>query len=121
MKVMMVFREGPDAFAERADPDRADAYWAAWMAYVKAVRESGLVVEGAGLQGPETATQLRIRDGAREVQDGPYADAVEQLGGYFVLEAPDKETALAWAAKSPAASYGSVELRPVLPPPGSEA
>jgi len=73
-------------------------------------------VSGAGLQPPRTATTLRIRDGQRHVQDGPYADSKEQLGGFFVINVPDLDTALAWAARSPAASSGAVEVRPVLPP-----
>jgi len=57
-----------------------------------------------------------VRGGEREVQDGPFADLKEQIGGYFVIEAADLDAAIAWAEQSPAARYGSVEIRPVLPP-----
>jgi hypothetical protein len=57
-----------------------------------------------------------VRNGERIVQDGPYADTKEQLAGFFVMDLPDLDAALAWAARSPAASAGSVEVRPVLPP-----
>lgn len=117
MKYAMLFRETPEELARRADPKQSDAYWGAWTAYVKAINEAGLVQNGAGLQGPDTATQLTIRGGARQVQDGPYPDVREQLGGFLVIDAPSLEVALDWAAKAPCASAGSVELRPLLSPP----
>ena len=75
-----------------------------------------VIVKGDGLQGPNTATTVRIRDGKRIVQDGPFADTKEQLGGYFVIEVPDLDAALEWAARAPSAACASVEVRPVLPP-----
>jgi hypothetical protein len=78
--------------------------------------QAGVIVNGDGLQGPHTATTVRIRDGKRLVQDGPFADAKEQLGGYFVIEVPDLDTALEWAARAPSAATASVEVRPVMPP-----
>ncbi|MEM9384848.1 MAG: YciI family protein [Pseudomonadota bacterium] len=117
MQYMLMFTEDKDAFAKREDPARADAYWGAWQDYVQTLRESGVVVNGDGLMPPHTATTVRVRDGKRVVQDGPFADSKEQLGGYFVIEVTDLDAALTWAACSPAATYGSVEVRPVLPPP----
>jgi hypothetical protein len=67
------------------------------------------------------ATTVRIRDGRRQVEDGPFADTKEQLGGYFVIEVPDLDTALDWAAKAPSALTASVEVRPVLPMPAPPA
>lgn len=75
-----------------------------------------MIVKGDGLHGPHAATTLRIRDGKRTVEDGPFADTKEQPGGYFVIEAPDLDAALEWAAKAPSALTTSVEERPVLPP-----
>lgn len=119
MQYMMINTETTEAFAARQDPSRAEAYWGAWMAFIGAMREAGIIVNGDGLQGPETATTLRIRDGKTEVQDGPFADTKESLGGYFVIEVPDLDTALAWAARSPAATNGSVEIRPVMMGPSA--
>lgn len=113
-KYMMIFRETPEEYGKRSDPERSEAYWAGWMAYVKAMNEAGLVESGAGLQSPETAAVVRISEDGRNVQDGPYADAKEQLGGYFVLKSDDLDEVLAWAARAPCASAGSVEVRPVL-------
>ncbi len=116
MQYMLIFGETAQNFTDRDDPAKSGDYWGAWTAYVGALYQSGMVVSGAALQAPRTATTVRVRDGARHVQDGPFADTKEQLAGFFVIEAPDLDTALGWAARSPAASYASVEVRPVLPP-----
>jgi hypothetical protein len=113
MKYMLVFAETAEDLAKREGAEAA-AYWAGWSAYVQAVNQAGIVVSGAGLMPPAMATTVRIRDGKRHVQDGPYSDAKEQLGGFYVIDVPDLDTALDWAAKCPAASYASVEVRPVL-------
>ncbi len=117
MRYMLIFTEDQTAFDIRNDPEKAGPYWGAWTAYAGAVHQAGIVVSGEGLQPPHAATQIRIRDGKRHVQDGPFADAKEHVGGFFVIDVPDLDTALDWAAKSPAASYGTVEVRPTLPPP----
>jgi len=77
---------------------------------------AGVMVKGDGLQSPMLATTVRVIDGKRQVQDGPFADSKEQLGGYFIIEVPDLDTALDWAARAPSAVSASVEVRPVLPP-----
>lgn len=114
MQFVMFIHEAASDLALRTDPDRADAYCGGWTAYSRTLAGAGVMVGGNGLQPPETATVLRLRDGRREVQDGPFADTKEQLGGYFVLETPDLDAALEWAARYPAAANGSLELRPVL-------
>jgi hypothetical protein len=75
-----------------------------------------VVQSGNGLQPPHTSTTVRVRDGKRQVQDGPFADTREHLGGYFVIEVPSLDEALEWAARAPCAVSGSTEVRPVLPP-----
>ena len=89
MEYMMAIHEGPDAWAARQDFSRREEYWASWMAYIQAIRQAGIVKAGNGLEPPETGTTVRLRDGRRQVQDGPFADTKEQLGGFFVLEVPD--------------------------------
>ena len=119
MEYMLIFTESATEFALREDTEKSPAYWAAWSAYAGSVAQSGVMVSGAGLQPPATATTLRIRDGKREVHDGPYAEAKEMLGGFFVINVPDLDAALEWAARSPSASYASVEVRPTLLPPSA--
>lgn len=116
MQYMLIFQEPLAEFAKAGDPKTAPAYFAAWGAYIGALQGAGVVVNGHGLQPPQMGTTLRMRDGKRVVQDGPYADTKEHLGGYFVIEAASLDIALDWAAQSPAALAGSVEVRPVLPP-----
>ena len=116
MQYMLIFAEPEAEFAKRTDPAMAESYWGAWGAYIGALRAAGVIVNGDGLLAPHTATTVRVRDGKREVQDGPFADMKEQLGGYFVLEVADLDAALTWAAQSRAALVGSVEVRPVMPP-----
>jgi hypothetical protein len=115
MDYMLMFYQASDDFAMRADPARSAAYSAGWMAYVQAVYAAGIVKSGDGLQPPQAATTLRLVDGKRRVQDGPFAESKEQLGGFFVIDVADLDTALAWAARAPCAATGGVEVRPTLP------
>lgn len=95
-----------------AEPEN-DPNGPAWGAYIRSLVEAGVMVGGNALRPAQTATTVRIRDGQRQLHDGPYADTKEQLGGYFLIEAPDLDKALEWAARNPAASLGAVEVRPV--------
>lgn len=115
VRYTVLIHESKADFEARTDEAKKGAYWAAFGAYVEALNSSGVFVSGAGLLPPDTSTIVRLRDGKREVQDGPYADTKEGLGGFFVIEAPDLDAALNWAARCPAAATGSVEVRPNLP------
>lgn len=117
MKYAIIIYENPSDFAARTDPAAAGEYWGAYTAYNQVLTEAGVMGGGAGLQPPATATTLRLRDGKRHVQDGPFADTKEQLGGFYLIDAPDLDAALSWAAKCPGASAGGVEVRPVLTMP----
>ena len=117
MQYMLLFNEKADELGKRADPEQANAYWGGWSAYMGAIAQSGAMISGNGLQPPETGTTLRIEHGTRHVADGPFADTKEMLGGYVILDVADLDAALEWAARAPCASAGSVEVRPVLPPP----
>jgi hypothetical protein len=116
MQYMLLLNEPESEFAKRNHPEHAAAYWGGWNAFIGAMAQAGVIVKGDGLLGPQSATTLRVRDGQRLVQDGPFADTKEQLGGYFVIEVPDLDAALDWAAKAPSALSASVEVRPVMPP-----
>lgn len=110
--MIMNYVPGTD-FADSGAPS-AGSDGPAWGAYTKALIDAGVMRGGNALKGAVTATVVRIRDGKREVHDGPYIDSREQLGGYFVIEAADLDEALQWAARNPAASSGAVEVRPIL-------
>jgi hypothetical protein len=117
MQFMLIMNETAEDFAQRNDPERGQTYWGAWNAFIGAMSQAGVIMKGDGLLGPHAATTLRLRDGKRVVEDGPFADTKEQLGGYFVIEVPDLDTALDWAAQAPSARTASGEVRPVLPMP----
>ena len=85
---------------------------AAYMAYTEALKTAGVYKGSQRLQETSAATTVRIADCKTQVLDGPYADSKEQLGGYFVVDVPDLDVALSWAARCPGASHGIIEVRP---------
>jgi hypothetical protein len=115
MKYTILIYESETDFASRTDERRKGPYWGAYRAYTQALREAGIMVGGAPLQPGSLGTTVRQRDGKRQVQDGPYADTKEQLGGFYEIDVADLDTALDWAARCPAAATGAVEVRPNLP------
>ena len=114
MQFMLIHRETAADLAQRKDPATAPVYWGAWNAYIGALGQAGVIVSGNGLQDPATATHVQLRNGKRVIHDGPYADTKEHLGGYFIIEVPSLDDALEWAARSPNASTGTTEVRPVM-------
>jgi len=85
----------------------------AYKAYMKAMEEAGVLKSSRGLKPSSQATTVRVVDGKTQALDGPYADSKEQLGGFHIIEAPDLDVALSWAARSPTALHGIVEVRPL--------
>lgn len=84
-------------------PEQMEQSLAVFGAYIQSLKDAGVFVDTDWLQPSPTATTISLRTGERQVQDGPYADTKEQLGGYFVVEVPDLDAALAWAEKCPSA------------------
>jgi hypothetical protein len=109
MKFLLLLHVPP---AFREDPQRAPME--AWHAYTAQLREAGALLGYDALQGTETATTVRERDGETVVTDGPFAETKEILGGYYLIDVPDLDAALEWAARVPNATYGSVEVRPLM-------
>lgn len=114
MQYVLLIYEKQDDFERRSGAGQPE-YVGAWRTYHKALIDAGVFVTGNPLAAPETGTTVRQRSGKRQIQDGPYAETKEQLGGYTVLELPSLDVALEWAARCPAASYGAVEVRPLDP------
>ncbi|HVJ34555.1 MAG TPA: YciI family protein [Terriglobia bacterium] len=108
---LLVYRSAAE-FARRADPSERAAFWETWASYFDALRAAGVLVGGAGLQEPARAVTLRLRNGRRLVEDGPYAETKEQLGGVIVIDVPDIADAVAWMWRCPGVLTGEVELRP---------
>jgi hypothetical protein len=94
--------------------DKEKHHWlGAYLAYTEAMTKSGVLKSGTGLQPTSTATTVRTVNGKTQVLDGPYADSKEQLGGFHIIDVPDLDAALSWAARCPTALHGVVEVRPL--------
>jgi hypothetical protein len=103
----------PEMSAEELGPEVLAEGMRAFDVYAKALDEAG-VLRSAEVLHPSTATTtVRVREGRPVIQDGPFADTREQLGGSFVIEVDDLDAAIAWAAKAPSVEWGAVEVRPV--------
>jgi len=89
--------------------EEARHFYAAYQAYTAALREAGAYVSNRGLKPTDAATTVR----SSGVLDGPFAETKEQFGGFYLIDVPDLDAALAWARRHPAAAYGAVEVRPV--------
>lgn len=114
--LLMLFAEEKVGLA--MPPERMAGFMEQMFAYQEALAKAGAFVETAPLMPTSDACVVRVRDGATSVQDGPYAETREQLGGYYIIEAEDMDSARLWAARCPAASWGSIEVRPIreMPP-----
>jgi len=88
---------------------------AAYGAYNEALKKAKVHVAGERLRPVATASTVRVVDGKTKVQDGPYAETKEQLGGFYIIDVPDLDAALNWAAKCPGAQHGIVEVRAIWP------
>jgi hypothetical protein len=95
----------------RLTPEEQARGMAAYQAYNQTLSAAGALVS-TGRLGPSSASmQIRTVGGKVVVLDGPYAETKEQVGGYYLIEAPDRAAALAWAEQCPAAGHGTVEVR----------
>src|SRR5215211_4397530 len=105
----------PDSSAsDERSPEETQQAMKAWDEYTNAVTEAGAFLGGEGLQGPDTATTVRLEgSGEPIVSDGPFAETKEQLGGYYLLDCQDLDDALEWAKRIPMPG-GTVEVRPVM-------
>lgn len=85
-----------------------------WNAYTQWMIDTGIYRAGEPLAPSSDATTVRVQDGRRLTTDGPFAETKEVLGGYYVVDCPDLDAALEAAARCPGATYGSIEVRPLL-------
>ena len=109
--LLLIYSEEPTAPPAQED---IDASMAEWYAYDKAIKDSGVHQAGEALQPSQSATTVQLKGDERVVTDGPFAETREVLGGFYLIDVPDLDTALDWAARCPGAKYGSMEVRPVM-------
>jgi hypothetical protein len=113
MKYMLTLYAAPGAEPAPGTPE-FDAMMGEYMSLGQGIPGMASFLAGEGLQPVETATTLRKRGGKVETMDGPFAETREHLGGFYLIESPNLDAALRFAAEIPAARYGSVEVRPVM-------
>src|SRR3954451_13780865 len=111
--MLMIY--GNEAAMQAAPPGRVTQMLGAYQAYTEALIAAGARVAGERLRPTSTATTVRVVDGKSQVLNGPYAESKEQLGGFYIIDVPDLDAALAWAARCPGASTGTMEVRPIWP------
>jgi hypothetical protein len=109
--LLMIYRD--EASMLSASKEKVGQTMAAYTAYTEAMKKAGVYIGGNRLQPTATATTVRSPEGKTSVLDGPYAETKEQLGGYYLIDAPDLDAALSWAARCPGAGQGAIEVRPV--------
>jgi hypothetical protein len=111
--ILLIYRDEAAMFS--ASNSEAEQMTASYMAYAEAMKKAGVIRGGERLRPVTDATTVRVDGGKTSVLNGPYADTKEQLAGYFMIDVPDLDAALAWAARCPGASQGAMEVRPLWP------
>jgi hypothetical protein len=112
MKYMLLIY-GDEAALQTASQETVGQIIAAYGAYTEAMKKAGVHVGSNRLRPTDSGTTVRVANGKTHVLDGPYAETKEQLGGYYMIEVPDLDAALSWAARCPGASHGTIEVRPL--------
>jgi hypothetical protein len=122
MKYALLAYRAPDATAPgtlandsptEVNRHAGDGVFDDWVAYTRAVKSAGVLVAAEQLQAVDTATSVRLRSGERLLTDGPFIETKEHLLGFYLVEVPNLDAAIDWAARMPAVRYGTVEVRPV--------
>jgi hypothetical protein len=111
--LLMIYNN--EAGMQAAPKEAVSQMSAAYAAYSEAMGKAGVVLGGNRLRPSSEATTVRVKGGKTEVLDGPYADTKEQLGGYYLIDVPDLDAALSWAARCPTAANGTIEVRAIWP------
>ena len=104
---------GNEAAAQSASKADNERMHAAYGAYTEALKKAGVMVGGDRLHPSGSAATVRVAGGKTSVLNGPYAETREQLAGYYIVDVPDLDAAIAWAARCPGASTGAMEVRPI--------
>ena len=106
--LLMYQPAGPEPSADEIREE-----WPKWAKFEEEIKGAEVYLDNNGLARTDSATTVRVRDGERQVTDGPFAETKEYLAGYFLIDVDDLDAALDWAARIPSAEYGSVEVRPM--------
>ena len=114
MQYMILIYGDEKNFAMMSESPEAKAdMYAAFMRYGADMQAAGVLRGGAELKPTHSATTVRVRNGKTLTTDGPFAETKEQLGGFYLIDVPDLDDAVHWAARCPVAAGGSIEVRPL--------
>jgi hypothetical protein len=114
MKYMLLIYDEPTAYEGEAGRQLMSKMVAGHMRLGDDLKAAGVSYSGHQLQPPTVATTVRNAGGAQTLHDGPFAETKEQLGGYYLIEVPNLDAAIAWARRIPTRGAGSVEVRPIV-------
>ncbi len=113
MQYMLLIYAADDAGPKPGTPE-FEQVMKGYYEFTSEVQNAGAFVAGQPLQGTNTASTVRVRNGKSEITDGPFAETREVLGGYYLIDVDNLDDALEWAAKIPTSGYGSIEVRPIM-------
>ncbi|CAD6513006.1 YciI family protein [Paraburkholderia sabiae] len=113
--LLMIYSE-ETRWSQMTDSERQQGV-AAYQAYTESLKKAGALVGANRLQQSNSATTVRLVDTKPQVLDGPFSDSKEQLAGYYLIDVPNLDAAIAWASRCPGAAHGAMEVRPVWTAP----
>ena len=111
--LLMIY--GNEASMQSAPKEAVSRCTAPTWRYTEAMKKAGVLAAASACGRARDATTVRVANGKTQVLNGPYAETKEQLGGYYLIDVPDLDAALSWAARCPGASHGTIEVRPIWP------
>jgi hypothetical protein len=109
--LLMIYQD--EAAAKNAGKQETEQMLSAYGAYTEALKKAGIVLASQRLRPTESATTVRATNGKSSLLNGPYAETREQLAGFYMIDVPDLDAALSWAARCPGAAHGAIEVRPI--------
>lgn len=115
MEYLLLIHSQTSSNAEAVPEAARQQMLSAYRAYTEALQGAGALRGSNRLRPAASGTTVRVRDGKTEVQNGPFIETREELGGYYLIDVPNLDAALSWAARCPGASHGTMEVRPIWP------
>ena len=115
MRYMLMIQSDESGYATMTEADMGELM-SGYMRFDEEIAGAGVLETSDRLQPTPSATTVRVRDGKTTTTDGPFAETKEQIGGYYLIKVANLDEAIAWAAKIPTATYGSIEIRPIWEP-----
>jgi hypothetical protein len=112
MQYILMLHAAESGWAQLTEAQQREGM-AAYLAYTEALKKAGVLRGVNRLRPSTTAMLVRAAEGKSQVLNGPYVDTREQMGGFYIIDVPDHEAAVAWAKRCPTANHGTVEVRPL--------